>query len=418
MGAPAGKQGMALVVVLCLSALALGALAILASIMSGAALRSRDMLRNEQAFFVAEGAVEVAVQHIANGGAVPITLTGSMGAGRYSVNIVAGGAVNGYPSYHVYSTGTVGRMVRRVNIRGVRQSSWAKYALWYNAEALQLWIVGGESFNGPVHANTNFWFHSHNVSSLGQAHFYDGVSTTASNYVRYDETVHPVFDHEVVFNAPTQSTQSVDFGQLRSNASLVVTGVTYITLGGTNMVISNRRMGWTNRAVAIPSNGSVYVANVTTGTVWTRTNNVYVGGPSGMSGRLTIISESDIQITNHLRYVDNPETNSASQDALGLVAKTNIVVYPSAPSNLEVFAHLIAAVGGFGVTRYADSALGNRGVLKVYGGIVNQTRQPVGTTGGTGYRKNYIYDPRFRTVSPPGYPVLPSTYEWYRWEQE
>ena len=82
MGAPAGKQGMALVVVLGLSALALGALAILASIMSGAALRSRDMMRNEQAFFVAEGAVEVAVPHIANGGAGPITFSGAMGAGR------------------------------------------------------------------------------------------------------------------------------------------------------------------------------------------------------------------------------------------------------------------------------------------------------------------------------------------------
>ncbi len=411
-----GKQGMALVVVLCLSALGLGALAILASIMSGAALRSREMVRNEQAFFVAEGAVEVAVQHIANGGAVPATLTGSMGAGRYSVSIVAGGTVNGYPSYHVHSTGVVGRVERRVTIRGVRQSSWAKYALWYNAESIQLWIVGGERFNGPVHANTNLWFHSHNVSSLGQAHFNDTVSTTASNYVRYDETVHPVFDHDVVFNAPTQTTQSVDFGQLRSMANLVMTGVTYITLGGTNMVISNRRMGWTNRAMAIPSNGSIYVANVTTGYSWTRTNNVYVGGAAGMRGRLTIISESDINITNHLRYVDNPETNPVSQDALGLVAKTNIVVYSSAPDNLEVFAHLIAAVGGFGVARYADYGLGDRGALKVYGGIVNQTRQPVGTTGGTGYRKNYIYDPRFRTVSPPGYPVLPSTYEWYRWE--
>ena len=412
-----GKEGMALVMVLCLTMLVGGALAILASMASAAARRSRDMVRNEQAFCVAEAAIELAVQHIADTPSdVPVTLTGALGEGRYSVDIEAGPPENGYPTYRVHSTGMVGRLTRRVRITGVKQSSWAKYALWYNRESVQLWIVGGEEFNGPVHANTNLWFHSYNVASLGQAHFYDSVSTTKSNYSRYDETVHPRFDQGIALNAKTQTTQSVDFNQLETIASLVVTGATSITLAGTNMVISNARRGWTNRTVGIASNGSVYVKNATTGTI--RTNGLNLGGASGMSGRLTIISESDISITNHLRYRSNPETNAASKDTLGLVAMTNIVVQTTAPDDLEIYAHLIAAKGGFGVASYSDAKLGDRGDLKVYGGIVNQIRQPVGTTGGTGYRKKYLYDPRFRAESPPGYPVLPATYEWHSWEEE
>ncbi len=422
-----GREGMALVVVMCMMMLVAMALAILSTLASGAALRSRDLVRNEQAFYVAEGAAEVAVQHIAGGGAVPATLTGSLGAGTYSVDIEAGTPENGYPTYRVRSTGMVGKLTRRIHITGVKQASWAKYALWYNSESVQLWIVGGEEFNGPVHANTNLWFHSYNVASLGQAHFFDSVSSTKSNITRYDGTVNPTFDEGIVLNAKTQSTQSVNFEMLATNADLVVTGKTYITLSGTNMLISNAGRGWTNQAVGITSNISVYVEG---GTTWSyygyppswhsvaSPGDVYVGGPNGMSGRLTIISEGNINITNHLRYVNNPETNAASKDTLGLVAKTNIVVATSAPDDLEVYAHLIATVGGFGVASYSSTSLGDRGDLKVYGGIVNQVRQPVGTTGGTGYRKKYVYDPRFRTESPPGYPVLAATYEWHGWEEE
>ena len=92
------------------------------------------------------------------------------------------------------------------------------------------------------------------------------------------------------------------------------------------------------------------------------------------------------------------------------------MVQTNAPNNLEVFAHLIAAEGGFGVVNYTSTSLGDRGTLTVYGGIVNHTRQAVGSTSGTGYKKNYIYDERFHMHPPPGYPVLPFAYQWTSWE--
>lgn len=417
MDATARNRGMALVVVMCLTALAFGALAVMGAMVVGSARRSRDMVRNEQAFYVAEGAVERAVQHIADGGTVPITLTGTLGEGTYAVDIeLEGLPAGGYTRYRIESEGTVGPRTRRVAIRGVRAVSWARYALWYDGEAVQLWMIGGEQFFGPVHANAQFRFHSYQVAALGQTRFFDQASSTHATYEIQNAGVNPVFDKGIVLNAPAQSTMSVDFNQLRTAATLVLEGRTDINLSGNQMIVSNSRQGWNNHALPIPSNGSVFVETSATGYSSTRPGDIRLSGADGMSGRLTIVAERDIQIVDHVRYADNPMDNPDSEDALGLVARRHVMVQTNAPDNLEIFAHMIAAEGGFGVANYTSSALGPRGVLTVYGGIVNHTRQAVGSTAGTGYSKNYIYDGRFHTKPPPGYPVLPFAYQWTSWE--
>ena len=418
MKADESKSGMVLVVVLCLTVLATAALSILATMVSGAVLRTRDLARNEQAFYIAEGAIELAVQHIADGGTVPTTLTGRMAGGEYEVEIqIEGVPAGSYTRFRIESEGMAGERTRRVAIRGVRAVSWARYALWYDDEALQLWMVGGEEFRGPVHANTQFHFHSYLVNERGQTRFHDSASSTESSYNRYSGAVNPIFDNGLVLNAPAQSTTSVDFNQLKAAAEIVFDGATAITLAGGNMVVSNARRGWVNRVVPLPASGNVYVQTVTTGASSTRAGDVLLSGPSGLNGRLTIVADRDIQIVNHVRYANNPTSNPASTDALGLVANRHITVQPNAPNNLEIFAHMIAAEGGFGVVDYTKTSLGDRGVLTVYGGIVNKTRQAVGTTSGTGYRKNYQYDSRFHTRPPPGYPLLPYTYQWSSWAE-
>jgi len=81
---------------------------------------------------------------------------------------------------------------------------------------------------------------------------------------------------------------------------------------------------------------------------------------------------------------------------------------------LNVYAHIICQNGGFGVINYDTGSA--RGTLNVYGGIVNQVRNAVGQTSGTGYLKNYIYDARFARNPPPNYPVLTDELEWRRWD--
>jgi len=97
-----------------------------------------------------------------------------------------------------------------------------------------------------------------------------------------------------------------------------------------------------------------------------------------------------------------------------LIANSNIVVKTSAPNNLVIQAHMIAKGGGFGVENYDTGSW--RGLLSVYGGIVNKIRNAVGTTGTTGYSKNYTFDPRFKKTPPPRYPAVPDEFQWLGWE--
>lgn len=531
------KSGAALVVVLCLAAPAMLAIAMMSSLGNSYMLRSRGTAHMEKAFFVAEGGAEHAVQYIAEGGAVPVTLSGTLGEGEYQVVIQveapAGGgmSVNGtlrinpnnspqasffmelpdgsfitrqdlhqghagydgqvmrihfrpmgggsqsglivdgsaysvqnnnvysiissnmtarlfnnhpnqaiahwqleinamdatftdsgtpavpsrYTRYHIFSEGTVGNVSRRVHLEGLHAVSWARYALWYDDEALQLWMVGGEVFEGPVHSNVEMRFHSHNVSSLGQTRFMDRVTSSHASYRTLNSSVQPVFERGISLGAPSQTTTAINFDELADEASLILNGITSIALSGTNMVISNARQGWNNHTMPIPEEGMVYVRSATTGAQASRPGDVHLSAPDGLQGRLSIVAERDINIDDHVRYALNPISNPESNDALGLISRRHVVVQTDAPNDLDIFAHIIAVEGGFGVEDYNSSTLGDRGILHVYGGIVNKTRHAVGSTGGTGYGKNYVYDSRFQTDPPPSYPVVPNAYQWAGW---
>ncbi len=531
------KQGMAMLLVICLTFPAMLAVAMLGSMAASFALRARSTVQIEQAFFIAEGGIERGVQYIADGNPVPATLNESLGAGAFNVVILvenpaggssavggilrinpnnspdasffamlpdgsyitrqdlldgfdgydgparrvhfrpmgggtqAGVSVDGaaytiqnnviydinspamtvriyndhpqkamghwrleinaanavftdgslpgmssrYTRYQVFSEGTVNGRSRRVTIQGLHAISWARYALWYNDEALQLWMVGGEKFQGPVHANVEMRFHSWNVATLGQTRFYDRTTTAAASYSRQTDAVQPVFDRGISLGVDAQDTTSINFTELRDDASLVLQGTTQISLAGTNMVVTNSRKGWNNRSMPVPNDGLIYVQTVTTGDNASRPGDLKLSAVAGLNGRLTLVSDRDIQIVNHIRYASNPINFPMSDDALGLIAKRHVMVQTTAPNNLDIFAHIIATEGGFGVVNYDSSSAGARGMLNVYGGIVNRTRQAVGTTGGTGYIKNYVYDSRFQTEPPPGYPVVPNAYQWTDW---
>ncbi len=337
-------------------------------------------------------------------------------ANGFASNSDTGETVRSDTQFTIYSIGTVQGASRMVTIRGVRRVSWAKYALWYDSEAVQLWIVGGESFKGPVYSNPQLRFHSHQVPERGQAHFYDLALTTKSSIARSDSSVNPIFDRGLTLNAPPQTMISVDFSELRQSASYTLDGTTDIEINGNTMYVTNPRQGWTRRSMAVPQDGLIYVRTVSTGNSTTRPGDVRIVAPNGLAGRLTVVAERDILIQDHVRYANNPIQNPNSTDALGLIAGRNVVVDTMAPNDLDVFAHIIARDGGFGVKNYDDVERGMRGMLNVYGGIVNKIRNAVGTTTGSGYRKHYVYDPRFQKTPPPRYPATPDEFQWVGWE--
>ncbi|MDD5704423.1 MAG: hypothetical protein PHR35_00745 [Kiritimatiellae bacterium] len=378
--------------------------------------QARRQEHMEQAFYLAEAGAERAASEVANGQHQTTTIIeGELGAGAYKT-LIDVRHVGGDTLIDLVSTGTVSGVSRGVAMRGVRQSTWARWACWYKEENGTLWIIGSEVFNGPVYSEPKLHFHSKGTDK-GQAHFLDDAATAKDSIEKENDDVNPKFDKGLRLNVAAEPITAIDFGELKGKSDMVLRGPTTIKVSGDRMTVTNTREGYSNKEMDIPADGVIYVQAATDGRPYTRAGTVTLSAPDGVDGRLTVVADNDIKITGHVRCEDNPETNPNSNDAVGLIAKGNVEVQTSAPDNLEIFAHIICQEGGFGVAEHNTGDY--RGTLKVYGGLVMYWRHPVGTFNAnhqTGYTKNYVFDPRFTKNPPPCYPKLSDELEWTQWE--
>jgi outer membrane protein assembly factor BamB len=191
-------------------------------------------------------------------------------------------------------------------------------------------------------------------------------------------------------------------------------GRTTIVLNGTQMQVTNALRGGTF-TMPLPDNGVIYVGNVdggctdpsfsyrqeydspeTCGDVWV----------SGQYGRdLTIAADNDVVVNGSITRVTGNDGL-----LLGLIANQFVRVYHPVSDNcssnltgslpnLKIQAAILALTHSFLVDNwYCGTSLGN---LTVEGAIAQRFRGPVGTTGGTGYFKDYRYNDRLRYREPP-----------------
>ena len=180
--------------------------------------------------------------------------------------------------------------------------------------------------------------------------------------------------------------------------------------------------------VALPTNGVIYVQSATSGTCsrgqnpvgypipadittyGCRDGDVFVSGT--LKGQLTIAAENNVVVVSDIIYSSSGAT---STDLLGLVANNFVQVYHPVdnggqnltdnrnPTNTfqdpRIDAAILALNHSFIVQNYNRGR--QLGTLTVNGVIAQKWRGPVGTSGGTGYLKNYNYDARLQTASPP-----------------
>lgn len=427
------RSGTTLLIVMMMTLLCTAAVSSVLFGVGSRVLQGYGQVHLEQAFYVAEAGMERAAAFVAAGNETDTTMTGNLGGGSYVATVTCTFLTAGEIGIEVVSTGTVNGVSRTVTVRGLRRVSWARYAMWYDLEALTLVIAAGDTFNGRFYSKPLLRFSNANISSKGKARFYDKVWTVPS-YIQYDSGAYPTFDQGLNTSAAVQSISSVNFADLKAAAyaspgGMVLNGNATIVLSGTTMKVTNIPNGWVENVITIPENGLVYAKAYTytetyydsKGKKKTRTvtepGDITVSAPTGLHGQITLVAENNINIANHIRYVDNPVSNPASTDKLGLIAGKNAVVQTTAPNNLDVYAHIFCRDGGFGVDQYNSGSY--RGVLKIYGGIANLIRNAVGTSSSssqTGYLKNYIYDARFARNPPPYYPKLTDELEWAGWE--
>ena len=162
---------------------------------------------------------------------------------------------------------------------------------------------------------------------------------------------------------------------------------------------------------------------------------VYFNGTVGVSGTVrghvtAYVHGGDAVLLDDLRYADDPSAGQCA-DALGLISDDDIVVADNAintpqytgtvyqslddSQDLYVQAVLMALNTSFRVQNYASGPTDaincqgrwvGRGCLYLTGGIIQQSRGPVGYGSGQGYSKQYSYD-RCAANDPP--PYFPST---------
>lgn len=400
---------------------------IIASILAAAMLTaastvqriSQRQVNGERALFMAEAGVEFAADYISQlGGYIGDSAEGSGSTGdgdwNYSISQTA------FREYEMSATGTVNNVSRSIHIDRVYLPTYATFAMWQHENG-QIYFVPGEEFFGHVHSNDKFWF-TH-WGGEGPV-FWDELTSAHDTYG--GDLTYAVFHKGFDLNTEVGSMATVDFPELQGfaqNYGLTLLGKTEMTFAGDQVLITNSRKNWDEYPYTIGDEEIIYVETASSGD--DRDGKVELLGGE-LDGRLTVVSDNDMYISDHITYNENPADFPDSDDALGLISKDDIWIRTCAPDDIIISATMMAVGarsasnrGSFGVLDYWDWDVGPRGAIHLYGGVVQDKRGAVGQFGGggqgSGYCKNYTFDDRFENMPPPFYPPIDDTIRFAGW---
>jgi hypothetical protein len=296
-------------------------------------------------------------------------------------------------------------------------------------KCLEINFVSGDEINGPLHTNDNLLVCGSPTFGRSTADVIE-VSDSEPGWKKNTGCSgnNPNFVGPLVTTAPVLTPPPTN-GKLKDIAGPEYTfsGQTRITLNGSKIKIKVGSSSSVEKP--IPSDGVVYIENSSCSasySPYTRTDQMYpstsgcgnaiVGG--GYDGELTIAAENDILIdddivrsgsgllglvANNFVRVYNPLTPSYRSTAYGDCNGTDGGSYngKSAEYNQRIDAAILAINHSFIVDHF--NCGDEHGDLEVNGAISQKFRGPVGTTGGTGYIKDYEYDDRLRFQEPPNF---------------
>jgi len=388
-----------------------------------------------RALYVAEAGVETATEWLRSQSSPPvsthgpvsenITMTGYTGSSSYTITPDSGNPTPpalGTYEYTISSTGTVEGTARKIEAtEEIQITTFSRYSyftsyesyliwIWWWQIELPVWFTTGTFLEGPVHTNDQYHISGDPI--------FDGPVSSVANTINY---MHggPPNDNPDFRQGITLGADSVDISPLTSDsletAAAEADGYTFS--GNTAMVlnsdgtmdVTNSGLDPTTQNMPLPNNGALFVTG----------GDLEVSGT--LNGVLTAGSDRDVVLMGDIHYNTDPRTTPSSTDALALIAERDVVVDSNAsdsdPDNdLEIFASLLA-IGQEPTYGDSDGSLyvenywsGLRGVLTIYGGIIQKRRGPVGTfypwnnQKASGYDKDYHYDTRMGSNPPPHLP--------------
>jgi hypothetical protein len=339
---------------------------------------------------------------------------GASGLGGGSYSVVIDKRASSSPWMHEYgviSTGTVDGV--SASVRGIiRDETFAQY-LFYADQNGNVWFASGDTLDGRVHVNDHIqidgdpWFGMKLTSSYNTMNIASGSNPTFEG--GYELGVPEV-------NLPAASEFTTSISSKASSG-----GLSLGTLNGNSAkyeveLSRSGQYGYLSyRAYRL--SGSTYS--------WTSWTSVMLSGTNGVAwfgsrvdlkgvldGQLTIGCAGDVYITDNVRYRNSTAglgPNAGCDDLLGICSAKNVIVANNTANqtDCEIHAHILALNTSFSVENYNNGS--PRGSLIVYGGIAQEQRGAVGTFSSDtithGYSKQYHFDRRLTSWSPPGYPT-------------
>jgi Tfp pilus assembly protein PilX len=427
------ERGSVLLVVLIIMA-AIGAIATGMSFMARTetALASNDV-QDKETFYLAESGVEEAITYL-NALGEPFKGTGVHHDQPYALLNNAArehghvtvymdskdsntGAATRYVQIQARAVNDNGRVAKAVAVR-VGQQNFSRYAYFSDIElgssGSKIWFASGDNLYGPVHTNDQFHIAGtptfHEAASSVNAHL-DYFAGGPPNDV-------PDFQKGLTLGAaaiPLPTDLSVLKAKAHASDGLFLTGMTTakITISfnaglGRSQLLVTKDNG-SAVTYELPANGVVYVDGI-----------AEVSG--NLKGVLSIAAKNDLRIVDDVVYHTDPRVDPTSTDILGLISEKNVVM-AATPANLDsgdetVMASIMALGESFTAENYASGS--PRGKLKLYGGLIQKRRGPVGTFSGStqvsGYQKAYNADARLVDNPPPSFPTT-GQIERISWKQ-
>lgn len=390
-------------------------------------------------------------------------------------------------NYQIASTGSFNGISRKILLSGdftvrVQRDSFARYALFTNQQTLpngstNVWFTSKTNFAGPIHTNGRYNIYG-NPSGI-----FEGAVAQQEQTARFYNNGWPILldaDLNGAIDVPTfnagfergadaislsSGVQKQDLidqakgGQTFSGNGIFVpndgvdlTGGIYVNgdstvdmaVDGNNNAVYTIDQGGTTNIITVDKTNNQTTVEVVGGGVTT-----YQGTPDGIDDvgtilfvdgsivslagtvqgdtELTISSENDIVVQNHVQYANYtpavgnpgdagyvPPNADDATNLLGLVAwNGDVRIGTSAPDDVNIHGTILAQNGIFTVDDYNDYGLGARGTATLLGGVITDYYGAFGLFSGstgqhlTGYGRNFVYDTRMQGgKTPPYFPTL------------
>lgn len=352
----------------------------------------------------------------------------------------------------------------------IRRDNFAKYALFTEhhraPSGTTVWFTENTNFFGPVFTNERFSF-AHNpgphfTDEVGQhldsARFYNNGWPALINDDHNGVIDVPLFDQGFARGEPLTNLQSsVNLNDLitqslgtmqepgqsgiyvpneggavtggvyiRGDVSTMVTGVDAdsnafytVTQGSTTKTIT---VDYANQTTKVETQGgpTENYSGIPDGVdnegvlIFARGDINSLSGTIQKDSVVTISSQRDIVISNHLRYQDY--NSAAPINALGYTNMLGVFsvdgdvrIGTSAPDDIEIHGIVLAPHGIFTVDNYSSRPA--QGTATLLGGVISDFYGPFGTFWGqtqlSGYGRNFVYDQRVLAgLTPPYFPYM------------